>query len=316
MFDVVGMVCPGVDIALNFKTFPKPNAHAPILDYSKQGGEKIAGGLVAAARLGLSCSAVGVVGDDSNGLFSMDDFKRHGIDTRGMILRNGHTTPFAIILSDRETGGRSIAWHRGSAPRLKENELPTDIISNTRILFLSEGDSVSLKAAQTAKSKGAKIAADPDYHSGISSELIGITDIFIGSEQAYSCLFPGGDVMENCRDLCHNGPEIVIFTFGAGGSVGYTKKEGFFQIPAFSVETIDSVGAGDTFHGAFLKGSLEGWSVQKSALFASAAAAIKCTRVGSRAGMPDLDAVKGFMETGKIDYTEIDPRVEFYKGLV
>ena len=68
-----------------------------------------------------------------------------------------------------------------------------------------------------------------------------------------------------------------MFTFGEKGCVGYS-KEGFFVLPAFSVDVVDTVGAGDVFHGAFLAQLLKGQSVMECARAASAVSAIKCTK--------------------------------------
>jgi len=67
------------------------------------------------------------------------------------------------------------------------------------------------------------------------------------------------------------------------------------------------------FHGAFIFGLLQGWDAEKTAGFSSAVSAIKCTRLGGRAAIPDYKTVEKFIKTGEIDYTEIDKRVEFYK---
>ena len=78
------------------------------------------------------------------------------------------------------------------------------------------------------------------------------------------------------------------------------------------MDVVDTVGAGDVFHGAFVAGLLQGWSVKDICRFASAVSAIKITRQGGRAGIPDMKTVQHFLETGEIDYKEIDERVKFY----
>ena len=111
------------------------------------------------------------------------------------------------------------------------------------------------------------------------------------------------------------GPEAVVFTFGEKGCVGLD-REGFFWLPAFQVEAQDTVGAGDVFHGAFLAALLKGYSLKECARYASGTSAIKCTRIGGRAGIPNEQVLEQFLRTGIIDYTEIDQRVEYYrKGL-
>jgi len=57
---------------------------------------------------------------------------------------------------------------------------------------------------------------------------------------------------------------------------------------------------------------LQGWSAREAARFSAAVAAIKCTRIGGRAGIPTMEAALAFMETGIIDEAELDERVEFY----
>lgn len=73
------------------------------------------------------------------------------------------------------------------------------------------------------------------------------------------------------------------------------------------------MGAGDVFHGAFLAALLKGKSHRECARYASAVSAIKCTRIGGRAGIPDESVLERFLETGEIDYEEIDRRVEYYR---
>ena len=121
-----------------------------------------------------------------------------------------------------------------------------------------------------------------------------------------------GILEEECREIFASGPKIVVFTFGEKGCVGYS-KEGFFVLPAFSVDVVDTVGAGDVFHGAFLAQLLKGQSVMECARAASAVSAIKCTRIGGRAGIPNSETLQKFLDTGEIEYTEIDERVNFYR---
>ena len=70
--------------------------------------------------------------------------------------------------------------------------------------------------------------------------------------------------------------------------------------------------AGDVFHGAFLAAIVKGLSPKDAARFASGVAAIKCTRIGGRAGIPNWEETDNFLETGEIDYREIDERVKKY----
>ena len=102
---------------------------------------------------------------------------------------------------------------------------------------------------------------------------------------------------------------------GEKGCVGYSKSEGFFVEEAFKVDVFDTLGAGDVYHGAFLAGLVKGYSLREAARFANAVSAVKICYIGGRAGIPTFDVVDEFMKTGKIDDTEINQRIEYYRNM-
>lgn len=315
MYDVVGIGAPNIDLLLNLEEFPKPDGFTPVSESSWQGGGKTATGLVAAARLGAKAAMLGFVGDDAYGRFILEDFKRHGVDTGGIAMRRGRRTHMATILSDRQSGRRSVLWMAGDAQPLSADEIPDHYLTNTRFFFIAQADELTLSKARKARAAGARVMIDADYYSDDLLTCFGAVDIFIASEFVYRKLFDGSDYEAACRTLRQKGPEIVVFTLGSRGCVG-AGPEGFFSIPAYDVEVKDTVGAGDVFHGAFVGGLLQGWNAEQTARFAGAVSAIKCTRIGGRAGIPTMDSALAFMETGEIDDAELDERVDYYsKGI-
>ena len=296
-FEIAGYDMPCVDLAVNVDVFPKPNGGTGINAMSWQGGGKVATGMVAAARLGAKCAMMGAVGSDDYGEFCLRDFERHGIDISGMKTRQGETTSLSIVLSDRETQGRSIVYRSGTASPPTLEEIEERILTGCQWFFISHATHVA------------------DSYSSEMMENIGIIDVFIASEFFYKVLFRGKEEAfeANCREVQKMGPSIVVFTLGAKGCVGYSEEDGFFQMPSFAVDVQDTVGAGDVFHGAYTVGLLRGLSSKEAARLATGVSCIKCTRIGGRAGIPDWNTVQRFLRTGEIDYTEIDQRVEFYR---
>ena len=136
-------------------------------------------------------------------------------------------------------------------------------------------------------------------------------DYFVASEFVYNMSFSDRDYERHMEDILEKGPSDVVFTFGSKGCRGLN-KEGYFELPAFRVPVVDTVGAGDTFHGAFFYGLTHGYSLKETARFASAVSAIKCTCIGGRAGIPTPDITKKFLETGVIDSAPLMERVEAY----
>ena len=315
MYEVVGIDMPCMDLNVNTEHFPRAGRGETIRQLSWQGGNKVASGVVACARLGIKCAMMGYVGDDIFGRFIMKDFERHGVNISAMKVRESSTTSFSIVLSDYATGSRTIVFRTGCAPKYTLEDMDLRLLCDAKYFYISNAGEEVVKAVDIARKAGVQIFIDADGYSDDIVSMIPKIDVFVGSEDFYRVMFSDENYEENCRKVMAMGSRIAVFTLGANGCAGVS-EEGFFRLPAFPVKVVDTVGAGDLFHGAFLAGLLKNMAVEEAARFASAAAAIKCTRIGGRAGIPDVKTVEQFLKDGTIDYTEIDKRVEFYaRGL-
>ena len=313
MFDVIGIESPVIDMNVNVDKLPQPNRGERVRMVTYQGGGKVSSGMVASARLGAKCAMIGTTCDDSAGRFLRKDFADHGINVDSILTREGQRTFMSIVLSDKETGGRSIMGYPGTMSPITEDEINWDMLRQSRYFFIANASDLIVKAVDIARESGVKIFIDADHYTDAIHALIPKIDVFVGSEFFYNSMFQDNDYEKNMRTIMDMGPEIVVFTFGERGCVGISKDEPYFELPAFKVDVVDTVGAGDVYHGAFVAGLAAGRTVRDTARFASAVSAIKCTRIGGRAGIPDLKTVERFMEDGYIDYTEIDQRVEGYR---
>lgn len=319
MVDIVGIESPCVDLLLHTESFPLRGGSIPLRAYGRQGGGKVSTGMVAAARLGAKAAAMGRVGNDSLGQFCIDDFMRHGIDCSHMRILPDKTSTLSVVLTDPEN--RSFLVNHGTCGVLEPQEIDVDFIANARFLYISKLTDCALTACRIAREHGVRVFLDADRPSPELLPSLPLFDYFIASEIIYNSLFQGDAFEENCAAIRRAGPGVVVFTLGDQGVVGLS-EEGFFTLPAFRVEVADTTGAGDVFHGALLAALLRSndlpgcETLAGCARFASAAAAIKCTRYGGRAGIPDLPVLFHFLDTGEIDYTEIDKRVSFYEALL
>jgi sugar/nucleoside kinase (ribokinase family) len=214
------------------------------------------------------------------------------------------------------TEGRSFLAVFGSCGPLKPEHIPEDYIASARYIHFYQVTPATVYAAKLARKRGIKTSFDGDVYEKITEDNLDLIDILIGSEFFYVERFKDREfknLRENCFALKRRGPEIVVITLGSRGCAG-VYGDTYFESPGFPVEVVDTTGAGDVFHGAFLFGLLKGYDVEYTARFANAASAIKCTRQGGRAGIPKLAAIDRFLKDGFIDYSEIDQRVEFYKN--
>ena len=96
------------------------------------------------------------------------------------------------------------------------------------------------------------------------------------------------------RAMLTLGPRVVVQTEGKDGSYTLT-RDTEFHTPAFEVDVVDTTGAGDVFHGAYLVGLVNDWTLERIATFSSAVAAMHSTVLGNRNGLPSLDEVEAFL---------------------
>lgn len=129
----------------------------------------------------------------------------------------------------------------------------------------------------------------PDYH-----KILKFTDVFISSIDMTQLLTGKMDPIEAAKKLLRAGPSIVGVTLGDQGSICVTKDRVIGK-PAFKVNVMDTTGAGDIYHGAFIFGLLQEWPLDIVVEFSNAVSAIKCEKLGGRAGIPTLSQVESFL---------------------
>ena len=311
MIDVIGIDAPCMDFLVNLDKLPSTNCSIPILESSWQGGGKAATALIALARLGDSCGIIANVGGDLYGDVIKWDFIRHNVDVSRLKRLTGYCTSLSLVLSEREAMGRSVIWQGGGAPLV--TELDVEYLKQAKYLHVPGAGGVFAEAMRIVHKAGGKVVIDADRYDAAIMDKLDMIDIFIASEFFFNKL-GNKDIEACCREIQRKGPEIVVFTFGEKGCAGLGADGVFFTVPAFSVPVVDTTGAGDVFHGAFIHGLLQGWNARECAQWGSAVSAIKVTRLGGRAGIPDSETVREFLSTGVIDCAELDKRVKWYSN--
>jgi len=222
-------------------------------------------------------------------------------------------TNFTIVLSESEKKSRSFISKDGNRRALRSDELDEAFIAQAKYILVTEMDENTVAACKIARKNGVKVVVDADIYECRTIEHIELIDIFIASEFFYQDMYKKGTYQENCAEICRMGPEISIITLGARGCVGFFRGE-YLELPAFTdIHVVDTTGAGDVFHGAFIYGLLQNWDGHRIAKFASAVSAIKCTRLGGRAGIPDVLTVERFINTGVIDENNLEKRSQMYR---
>jgi len=321
-YDIIGIGNPGQDMIVELEKIPYEEVSSKMYDCSFQGGGWVATALCTAGNLGAKTSFLGVIGDDIFGKMITEDFKFNNVDTSHLVVAEGKQSNFCICITERSTKSKHLISRGGRLREVEISDLDEEFIKSAKMIHVGFVNEAVRKAADIIHSNDGKVSVDAAYYKPYVYENYDIFDIFIGSEYYFDgvCEELGMQKANALSDeekykvmeyIQSKGPEIVIFTFGEHGSMGIYGNEKFVQ-PAMAANIKDTTGAGDVFHGAFDVAYLNGLSVPEAAKFATGVSTIKCTQLGGRAGIPDLDVLNAFLETGKIDEEKISKRVDKY----
>ena len=317
-FDIISVCEPVMDYAVAIDRIPGTDSIAKMYAHPFQSGGNAASAITAAARLGAKCAVIGTVGNDPFGEFCREDMVYHDVDVSRLFMLEG-TTQYAVCLAEKETQGRSFLGLEATVQKVTDDMLDEEFIASAKYLHL---DCVDMPgkwtAVEMARKNGVLVSTDAGYHGFCDdTKLLETSDIFIMSGMYYRSLFGDDtDYLKNCHALLSRGPKIVIVTLGSKGCVG-TDGTMDFTLPAFSgYDIVDTTGAGDVFHGAFLYAHMQGWDIKECARFASAFSYINSLSLGGRAGHPTLEMVETFLETGKVDLSLLDERKAHYAGIL
>lgn len=289
---VIGLGQASLDYLGRVPFFPEEDSKTELIDMYSQCGGPVSTALVTLSRLGVSTSFIGSISDDTFGVEIMKGLKTEKIDTTYLKITEGYTSQVAFIAISKTNGNRNIFWRRGTAPFLSADEVDLSPFQDADILHL-DGLMIeaSIEAAKQAKRLGIKIVYDAGTMRDGSQEVAGMADVLIASEKFAEPITDTGalpeDALKALMKLC---PGDVVITLGANGSIGLFKGS-IIQQKAFPVKAVDTTGAGDVYHGAYIYGLLHGWDMPECMQFASAAAALKCKEIGAQKGIPKLNNI-------------------------
>jgi sulfofructose kinase len=296
---IVGLGLATLDILIRVTEMPTWGSHAPLEDVGLDGGGMTATAMVAVERLGVPAGYMGTAGGGYAGDLFLRSITERGVDTSRVIRREGPERRVVVVYINAE-GDRMFSGLRGWGDNwLLPDEIDRDYLTAADYLLIDGFHyEASLAAAQLMHEAGKKVLFDGSEASGPIDDRIRLLLRHVDYLVCGTGFVPGltgeADIWKAGRAALAAGPSVVVQTEGADGAYTVTADEEF-HTPAFPIEVVDTTGAGDVFHGAYLVGLTRGWPLRDVATFASAAAAIKCTKLGGRAGIPAFEDVRTFL---------------------
>lgn len=294
----VGLGLCALDFSFLVNRYPRLDEKIEAASFSRQGGGPVPTALCTLSKFGIKCSFVGKCGTDHDGMALRDDLKRFGVDTKRLILDTDSRTPRAFIIVDRDTGKRTVILDRTESSVFSPDELDISFIRKADYLLLDGREpDAAITAAMLVKKAGGEVILDAGSPRKNIADLLAYVDHLVVSNRFSIDFTQEVDPGKAALELAHMGFKSVVITSGLKGCVGATPDGDLIEQDAFEVDTVDTTGAGDVFHGAYVYGLIKKWALQQILEFASAAAALKCTRLGGRRGIPELKEVEALVES-------------------
>lgn len=255
------------------------------------------GAIVAAgaARLGLRCGLVSVVGDDELGRIQLHALRRRGVDTSTVIVDASCPTGLTVLLSRGED--RAILTSLGTIAALNAELIDPAVLRSTRHLhvssyYLQDGLRASLQPVlQVAREAGASVSLDPNWDpeeawDGGLLAVLPFVDYLLVNEQEACLIGRSRDAEGAARELSKRGPTVLV-KLGARGGLLVTPEETLHR-PALAVEVVDTTGAGDSFSAGFICGLSQAWEPAHCLELACVCGSLSVAMAGLE-GQPTLD---------------------------
>jgi 2-dehydro-3-deoxygluconokinase len=303
------VVTAGETMVLGVPARPGRLRHAPSLELKIGGAESNVA--IALSRLGVSAGWASLLGEDEPGRLVFDRVRAEGVDVSR--VRRVRGLPTGLYL--REQVGQEIRvyyYRKGSAAStMTLKALDPEYLKEAEFLHLT-GITPALSedcrafTLWAAREDGTRVSFDVNYRSKLwgsgearafVEEILPSVDLlFVGDDEARALW--GRDDKDLVRELAARGPREVVLKLGREGSLALVDGR-IIARPAYPVDEVDPVGAGDAFDAGYLAGHLWGLAPEERLRVANAMGALSVATLGDYEGLPDKDELWAFLEGRK-----------------
>ncbi|MDB5539437.1 MAG: Carbohydrate kinase [Devosia sp.] len=259
---------------------------------------EVAEGMAAAqaasiVRLGEEAALWASAGDDATGDRLVAQISGEGVDCSRVRRVNGARSGFSSIFMDRT--GHTMIVPRYDPALMAAPDAAPDLGGIAAVMTDVRWPGAAALALAAARAAGMPAILDADMAAReVLESLLPLATHVVASESAAK-LVTGTDSAEAAAtSLAAKHDAFAAVTAGAEGC-WWSERGEIRHTPAPRIESIDTLAAGDVFHAGFAVGLVEGWEMARIIAFASASAAIKCTRFGGRLGAPTRAEVEAFL---------------------
>jgi ribokinase len=297
-FDVIGFGALNVDKIYRVPKIAKEGEETFILDFQEMPGGSAANTIVGLAKLRLKTGFIGKVANDREGQLLLNDFRREGVNTDGIVVTKKGKSGVVQAYLDKK-GERALYVHPSVNDSLTFEEINQEYAKKANLLHLTSVDKTPFRAQKKLieELSHVKVSLDPGEiyaRKGLTelNPLIKRSYVVMPSEGELKML-TGKDWEEGAKMLLKKGAVIVAVKLGDRGCY-VTNGQETYLIEPFKVNVMDTTGAGDAFSAGFLYGLAKGKDLYQCGRLGNFVASRCITEVGARAGLPifsDLDII-------------------------
>jgi len=298
-FDVIGFGALNVDKLYKVNRIAGPEEESFIISYEESCGGSAANTIVGLARLGCRVGFIGKVAGDREGKMLVDDFRREGVNLKGIIRAKSGRSGTVLDFVD-EKGDRALYVDPGVNDTIEFEEIDRKYALKTEFLHLSSfaGERSFEAQRKLAESlpENIKVSMDPGIlYARMGLEKLGLllkrVFVLMPNSRETALLTGEEDPAKGARKLLKLGIKIVAVKLGSRGCYVTDGKEEH-HVEAFKVPVVDTTGAGDAFCAGFLYGLIHKKSLYDCGRLGNFVASRCIMKVGARTGLPRLEDLK------------------------
>jgi sulfofructose kinase len=291
----IGM--PVRDLTFRVRGVPARGSKENATHFDEICGGNALNAAIGIVRLGGRASVCGPMGDarETSSRFIFDKLAHEGIETKHVVRMPGLVTPISTVMVD-PSGERTIVTFRD--PELWKVHLPpTETLLDDCAAILTESRCAEfcIDLCAEARRRGIPVIVDVDRAMSLREGLLNASSHLVFSSESLQETADVTDDGAALKKIAKLTPSFLAGTRGPRGTIWLDEQGNLQETPAFPVHTVDTLGAGDVFHGAFALAITERQELRQALRFASAAAALKCTRFGGAFAAPQRAEVEALL---------------------
>jgi len=295
----IGM--PVRDLTFRVRGVPARGSKENATHFEEISGGNALNAAISIVRLGGRASICGPMGDvrETSSRYMFDKLAHEGIDARHIVHMPGLVTPISTIMID-PSGERTIVTFRD--PELWKVRLPhPDVLLEDCAAILTESRCAEFctDLCAEARRRDIPVIVDVDRAMSLREGLLTASSHLVFSSEPLQETADVTDDGAALKKIAKLTSSFLAGTRGPQGTIWLDELGHLQETAAFPVHTVDTLGAGDVFHGAFALAITEGQELRQALRFASAAAALKCTRFGGAFAAPQRAEVEQLLGQGQ-----------------